>query len=71
MSHASVLRDRPGTDRVISNCSLPLPWEPQCTKHYEHDDLMVIAANMDHMHFTSLQTLLQLSGNLVLCNPNE
>ena len=47
MNHTTVLRDRPCADRVISNYSLPLAWEPKCTKHYEHEDLMVIAANMD------------------------
>ena len=50
-SHTTVLRDRPGADGVISYCSLPLAWEPKCTKHYGHDDLMVIAANMDCSHF--------------------
>ena len=71
MSHTTVLRDRPGADRVISNCSVPLAWEPKCTKHYEHDDLMVIGANMDCSHFTlapkTIATLRQLRLNKTRC----
>ena len=63
-SHTTVLRDRPGADGVICNCSLLLARKPKCTKHYGHDDLMVIAANMDHSHFIWAQTPLQLPGNL-------
>ena len=67
ISHKTVLRDRPGADRVISNCSFPLSWEPKCTKHYEHDDLIIIAANMDCSHFTlapnTIATVRQLRLN--------
>ena len=51
-SHTTVMKDRPGVNKVISYCSLPFAWKPKCTKHYQHDDLVVIAANMDHSHFT-------------------
>ena len=45
--HITVWRDRSGDDEAISNCSLPLAWKLKCIKHYDHDDLMAIAANMD------------------------
>ena len=72
MSHTTVLRDRPGADRVISNCSLPLAWKPKSNKHYEHDNLMVIAANMDSLHFTlapnTIATVRQLRLTKTRCS---
>ena len=50
-SHTTVWRDGPVEDKANSNCSLPLPWKLKCTKHYEHNDMMAIAANMDQLHF--------------------
>ena len=56
---------------IISYCSLPLAWEPKCTKHCEHDDLMVTAANMDLSHFTlvpnTIATIRQLRLNKTWC----
>ena len=49
--HIKVWRDRSGEEKAISNCSLPLAWKLKCIKHYKHDELMVIAANMDQLHF--------------------
>ena len=49
--HTTVWDDRSGEDKEISNCSLPLEWKLKCSKHYEHDELMVIAANMDQLYF--------------------
>ena len=49
--HITVWNDRSGEDKVMSNCSLPLLWKLKYIKHYEHDELMVIAANMDRLHF--------------------
>ena len=66
-SHTIVLRDRPGADGVFAYCFLPLAWEPKCIKHYEHDDLMVIAGNIDCLHFTlapnTIVTIRQLRLN--------
>ena len=60
-----------GANRVISNCFLPLAWELKCTKHYEHDDLMVIAENMDHLYFTlapnTIATVRQVRLNKTRC----
>ena len=48
--HITVWNDRSGEDKAISNCSLPLAWKLKCIKYYEHDELMVISANMDQLH---------------------
>ena len=48
--HTTVWDDRCGEDKAISNCSLPLEWKLKCSTHYEHDELVVIAANMDRLH---------------------
>ena len=49
--HTTVWDDRCGEDKEISNNSFPLEWKLKCSKHYEHDELMVIAANMDQLYF--------------------
>ena len=71
LSHATVLRHKHGADRIISNSSLPLAWEPKCTKHYEHNDLMVTAANMDCLHFNlasnTIATVRELRLNETRC----
>ena len=47
--HTTVWDDRFGEDKEISSCSIPLEWslEAVSSKQYDHDELMVIAANMD------------------------
>ena len=71
-SHTAVWSDRPAVDRAIFNCSLPFAWKPGDTKHYEHDDLMVTAANMDHSHFilapNTITTVRQLRLNKARCS---
>ena len=51
--HTTVWDDRSGEDKEISNCSIPLEWSLKAvsSKQYDHDELMVIAANMDRLHF--------------------
>ena len=51
--HTTVWDDRSGEDTEISNCSIPLEWSLKTvsSKQYNHDELMVIAANMDQLHF--------------------
>ena len=48
--HTTVWDDGSSEDKEISNCSLPLEWKLKCSEQYEHDELMVIAANMDQLH---------------------
>ena len=49
--HTTVEDDGSCKDKAISNCPLPLEWKLKCSKHYEHDEPMIIAANMDQLHF--------------------
>ena len=49
--YTTVWDDRSGEDKTISNCSLSLEWKLKCSKHCEHDEFMVTAANMDRLHF--------------------
>ena len=47
--HITVWDDRSDEDKEISNCSIPLEWSLKAVsgQQYDHDELMVIAANMD------------------------
>ena len=47
--HTTVWDDTSGEDKEISNCSIPLEWSLKVvnSKQYDHDELKVIAANMD------------------------
>ena len=47
--HTTVWDVRSGEDKELSNCSIPLEWSLKAvsSKQYDHDELMVIAANMD------------------------
>ena len=49
IGHTTVWDDRSGEDNEISNCSIPLEWSLKIvsSKQYDHDELKVIAANMD------------------------
>ena len=51
--HTTVWDDRSGEDKEISNNSLSLEWSLKAvsSKQYDRDELMVIAANMDRLHF--------------------
>ena len=50
--HITVWNERSCEDKAISNCSLPLAWKLKCSKHYEHDELMGIPANMDQYYIS-------------------
>ena len=62
--HTTVWDDRSGEDKESSNCSIP----PECclkavsSKQYDHDELKVIAANMDQLHFILAPKSLQPLG---------
>ena len=51
--HATVCDDRSGKDKEIGNCSIPLEWSLKAvnSKQYDHEELKVIAAKMDQLHF--------------------
>ena len=51
--HTTVWDDRSGKDKEIFNCSIPLEWSLKAvsSKQYDCVELMVIAANMDQLHF--------------------
>ena len=66
--HTTVWDDRFGEDKEISSCSIPLEWslEAVSSKQYNHDELMVITANMDRLHITLAPKVIATNRQLQL-----